>query len=77
MGTQEYLLDRAQKEGLAKGIAKGKLAERAIAKRLIEQERAKVEAEKLESALNFKKMGILVEDIAKGLGLSIEEVEKL
>ena len=41
------------------------------------EERAKAEAEKLGSALNFKKMGVPVEDIAKGLGLSIEQVEKL
>jgi len=77
MGTQEYLLERAQKEGLAKG----KLAERAVAKRLIEEERARAKAEKLaeklDSALNFKKMGVPVQDIAKGLGLTVEEVEKL
>ncbi|RZF59265.1 hypothetical protein [Sphingobacterium corticibacterium] len=41
------------------------------------EERAKAEAEKLESALNFKKMGVRVEDIAKGLGLTVEQVEKL
>ncbi|MBK1440813.1 hypothetical protein JHJ32_12505 [Parapedobacter sp. ISTM3] len=46
-----------------------------------EEERAKAEKEKLEeklrSAAEFKKMGLPVADIARGLGLSIEEVEKL
>jgi len=43
----------------------------------VEQERAKAYADKLESALKFKKMGIPVADIAEGLQLSVEEVEKL
>ena len=41
------------------------------------EERARAEAEKLESARKFKAMGMAIEDIAKGLGLSIEEVEKI
>jgi len=41
------------------------------------EERAKAEAEKRAIALEFKKMGIPVADIAKGTGLSVEEVEKL
>ncbi len=84
MGTTEYLVDKAERRGIEKGIDKGIQKERARAKRLIEQERAKAEqertkayAEKLKSALEFKKMGIPVADIAKGLQLSIEEVEKL
>lgn len=47
----------------------------------IKDERAKAEAEKLadklKSALEFKKMGIQVEDIIKGLGLTVEQVENL
>ena len=62
MGTQEYLLDKAKKEGIEKG-------------RL--EERAKLKAEKRAIALEFKKMGLPVADIAKGTGLSIEEIEKL
>ncbi|MEN5436753.1 hypothetical protein ABE545_24195 [Sphingobacterium faecium] len=62
MGTQEYLLDKAEKEGIEKG-------------RL--EERAKLKAEKRAIALEFKKMGLPVADIAKGTGLSIEEIEKL
>ena len=45
------------------------------------EERAKAEAEKLtekrEIALEFKKMGLPLADIAKGTGLTIEEIEKL
>ncbi|SEL93987.1 Rpn family recombination-promoting nuclease/putative transposase [Parapedobacter koreensis] len=43
----------------------------------LKEERAKAHAEKLKSALEFKKMGMPVADIAKGLGLPVEEVEKL
>jgi len=62
MGTQEYLLDKAKKEGIEKGRS---------------EERAKLKAEKRAIALEFKKMGLPVADIAKGTGLSIEEIEKL
>lgn len=51
---------------LQEGLEKGRL-----------EERAKAEAEKLDSALKFKKIGVPIEDIAESLGLSIEEVEKL
>ncbi|RZF57876.1 RpnC/YadD family protein [Sphingobacterium corticibacterium] len=58
-------------------IEQGRLEERAKTAKLLREERAKAEADKLESALNFKKMGVPVEDIAKGLGLTVEQVEKL
>lgn len=47
------------------------------AEKLLEEERKKAKAEKLKSALEFKKMGVPVADIAKGLELPVEEVEKL
>lgn len=59
MGTQEYLLDKAEKKGIRKGKIEGK-REEAIA-----------------IALEFKKMGLPIIDIAKGTGLSVEEIEKL
>ncbi len=62
MGTTEYLVDKAKKEERAK-----------VEKQL----HAKAYAEKLKSALEFKKMGLPLADIAKGLQLPIEEVEKL
>lgn len=55
MGTNEYLLDKAKKEGKIEGKR-----EEAIA-----------------IALEFKKMGLPLEDIAKGTGLTVEEIEKL
>ena len=51
---------------LKRGMEKGRL-----------EERAEAEAEKLKSALEFKKIGVAVEDIAKALGLTIEQVEEL
>ncbi len=45
------------------------------------EERAKAEAEKLaeklKSALEFKKIVVAVEDIAKALRLTVEQVEEL
>ncbi len=77
MGTQEYLLDKAEK----KGLEKGKREEQARAKKLLAEERTKAEAEMLEEKRNiareFKKLGVPIADIAKGTGLSIEEIEKL
>ena len=50
------------KEGLAEGE---------------KREREKAKAEKIETARNFLKMGLSVEQVAQGTGLSIEEVNKL
>lgn len=36
-----------------------------------------VEDSKIEIAKNFKKLGLSNEDIAKGTGLSVEQIEKL
>lgn len=66
MGMQEYLLEKAKTTGLNLGLQKG-----------MEEERARAEAEKLESARKFKAMGMCLEDIAKGLDLSIDDIEKL
>ncbi|MGJ1534900.1 Rpn family recombination-promoting nuclease/putative transposase [Sphingobacterium multivorum] len=63
MGTQEYLLDKAEKKGIQKGKIEGK----------IEGKRE----EAIAIAMEFKKMGLPIADIAKGTGLSIEEIEKL
>jgi predicted transposase/invertase (TIGR01784 family) len=61
------VLDYALKEGMERGIEQG-----------IEQG---IELGKQEEARNiareFKKMGIRIEDIAKGTGLSIEEIRGL
>lgn len=63
MGTQEYLLDKAKREGIEKGIEKGK---------------AKGEREKaIAIAIEFKKMGLPVANIAKGTGLTVAEINEL
>ncbi|MDH5825863.1 hypothetical protein [Sphingobacterium faecium] len=60
--------------GLAAGIEKGRLEERAKLK----AEKQKAELEKaMAIALEFKKMGLPIADIAKATGLSIAEIEKL
>ncbi len=56
-----------QAKGLAEGLAEGE------AKGLAEGERKKA----LETAKAFKEMGLPIADIAKGTGLSVEEIEKL
>lgn len=67
MGTQEYLLDKAERKGVEKGIKEG------IRKGI---EKGKRE-EAIAIALEFKNMGIPIADIARGTGLSVEEIEKL
>jgi predicted transposase/invertase (TIGR01784 family) len=57
------VLDTAVQEGFEKGIEQG--IEKGERKRT------------LELAREFKKLGISSKDIAKGTGLSIEEIEKL
>jgi len=42
-----------------------------------QEERAKAEEEKFSIALNFKKMGVSLENISKGTGLSIETIRSL
>lgn len=67
MGTREYLLDKAEKQGIEKGIQTG------MKKGKADGEREKAIA----IALEFKKMGLSLADIAKGTGLSLKEVEEL
>lgn len=60
---EDPLYLRGQKKGIEKGIEKG-------------MEKGKIENQK-EVALNFKNMGVAIANIAKGTGLSIEEVKAL
>ena len=64
------VIEIVKKQERAQGVLIGRREERARAE-------AEKLAEKLEAALHFKKMGVPVEDIAKGLGLTVEQVEKL
>jgi len=52
----------------------GYLSEKNVA---VQKEREKAQAEKIETARNFLRMGLSVEQVAQGTGLSIEEVNKL
>lgn len=51
--------------------------EKSVEKRVREEEQAKMLEEKRNIAREFKKLGVPIADIAKGTGLSIEEIEKL
>ena len=62
----DYAIDEAAKEAAKKADLKAR-----------KEERAKAEVEKRKIALEFKNLGVPVADIAKGTGLSIEEIEKL
>ncbi|WP_437921528.1 hypothetical protein [Sphingobacterium sp. LRF_L2] len=66
MGTREYLLDKAKTEGKLEGKREGML-----------EERAKAEMEKRAIALEFKKLGVSVSDIARATGLAAEEIDQL
>ena len=63
MGIEEFLLDRAEKEGIKKGIEEG-----------IEKG---VEKNTRETALKMKKSGLDIALIANITGLSVKEIEKL
>ena len=67
MGVIETIKRQEREEGIKTGIKTG------IEKGKADGERAKAIA----IALEFKKMGLPIADIAKGTGLSIEEIEKL
>jgi len=78
MGVLEVLQSQARRagqregwrgglqEGLEKGLEKGR-----------KEERAKAEAEKIASAMNLKKIGLSPKDIARSLGMTVDQVEKL
>lgn len=75
----ESVLNTARRSGRAEGLAQGLAQgleqglEQGLAKGIEKGERKKA----LETALEFKKMGLPIADIAQGTGLSIEEIEKL
>lgn len=66
MGVKEILLERREREGIEKGIEKGR-----------QVERAKALEEKKTIALNFKNKAVDLKIIAEATGLSIEEIESL
>ncbi|MDR2136043.1 MAG: Rpn family recombination-promoting nuclease/putative transposase [Treponema sp.] len=68
-------LNHAREEGEREGLQKGRLEglNEGIRKGL---QKGRLEG-KLEIALSFKKLGVPVEQIAQGTGLSIEEIKRL
>ena len=68
------LISRQVARGREEGLEEGRTLGREEGKL---EERAKAEAEKLKSALKFKKSGVPIMDIAENLGLTVEQVENL
>ncbi|PTS96287.1 hypothetical protein DBR11_19495 [Pedobacter sp. HMWF019] len=66
MGTDELIIAMAEDRGAKKAEKKAEA-----------QANRKVLAEKKAIARNFKKLGVAIPDIAKGLGLTVEEIERL
>ncbi len=62
---------------LSSMIASARAEERAKADKELAKERAKAKDEKRESAKKFLQMGLSVDQVAQGTGLSIEEVEEI
>ena len=58
-------------------IEKARNEERAKAKKELAEQQAKAEAEKIEMAKNFLKIGLSVEQVAAGTGLSIEKIRNI
>ena len=78
----DYAVKTAKEEGIEEGIKKGieKGIEQGIEKGIEQgtnEERAKAEAEKRGIALELKRMGMPVADIARAVRLSEEEIERL
>lgn len=75
----ESVFNSAKKSGEAKGLAEGKAKGLAEGKALgLAEGKAEGERKKaLETAKAFKEMGLPIADVAKGTGLSVEEIEKL
>ena len=70
----DYAVKTAKEEGIEEGIKKG--IEKGI-EQGTNEERAKAEAEKRGIALELKRMGMPVADIARAVRLSEEEIERL
>lgn len=72
MGTQEYLLDKAKKEGQAISATVIKKLEAKA-----EVEKQKAEAEKLEAASKMLKNGFAIDLICDILGLTAEQLKAI
>lgn len=79
MGTREYLLDKAKREGQEqeRGLAAVRIKKLEAEKEKLEAEREKAEVEKFESATKMLNSGFDVAMICDILSLTPEQVEKL
>lgn len=68
---------RNYNNAISVAIEQGRAEERAKAEAKLAEERAKAEAEKAKMAQRFLDMGLSVEQISQGTGLSVSEVESL
>ena len=71
ISVEKTLISSAERKGRAEGMEKGLQKGKAEGKAEGRQE------EKHSIALNLKKLGVSIEQIAFATGLSIEEIEKL
>ena len=69
--TLDFAVEKGMKKGMEEGLQKGLQKGKAEGKAEGRQE------EKHSIALNLKKLGVSIEQIAFATGLSIEEIEKL
>ena len=74
ISEQATALEEGIKKGKAEGLVEG---EKIGVEKGRAEERAKAAAEKIEMAKNFLKMGLSIEQVAQGTGLSIDEVNQL
>ena len=65
--TLDFAVEKGMKKGMEEGLQKGKAEGKAEGR----------QEEKHSIALNLKKLGVSIEQIAFATGLSIEEIEKL
>ena len=79
MGTREYLLDKAKREGQEqeRGLAAVRIKKLEAEKEKLEAEREKAETGKFESASKMLKSGFDISIICDILSLTPEQVEKL
>jgi len=77
--TLDFAVEKGMKKGMEEGMEKGlqKGLEEGLQKGLQKGKAEGRQEEKHSIALNLKKLGVSIEQIAFATGLSIEEIEKL
>ena len=73
--TLDFAVEKGMKKGMEKGLQEG--LQEGLQKGKAEGKAEGRQEEKHSIALNLKKLGVSIEQIAFATGLSIEEIEKL